>query len=153
MNNAKSVNLNILVVSAVVICFEIISTRISSLIFAENYAFIILSLAILGLGTGGIYSYYKIKPEEGSTKSPKIFSKFIILSGISLVLFIMFVIILSITNPYVYFFLLFVPFFFSGIVYAEFFSNYASAGFKIYASDTCRRGIRVCLINLYFQFI
>ncbi len=135
MNNAKSVNLSILVVSAVVICFEIISTRISSVIFVQNYAFMILSLAILGLGCGGIYSYYKIKPEEGSTKSPKIFSKFIILSGISLLLFIILEVILSITNPYIYFFLLFIPFFFAGIVYAEFFRNYAGDGFRIYASD------------------
>ena len=135
MSNAKSLNLNILVVSAVVICFEIISTRISSLIFVQNYAFMILSLAVLGLGSGGIYSYYKIKPEEGSNKSPKIFSKFIILSGISLILFIVLEIILSITNPYIYFLFLFVPFFFAGIVYAEFFSNYATAGFRIYASD------------------
>ncbi len=135
MNNAKGVNLNILVVSAVVICFEIISTRISSLIFVQNYAFIILSLAILGLGSGGIYSYYKIKPEEGSTKGPQIFGKFIFLSGISLILFIVLEIIVSITNPYIYFSFLFFPFFFAGIVYAEFFSNYASAGFRIYASD------------------
>ena len=135
MKNVKSVNLSILVVSAVVICFEIISTRISSLIFVQNYAFIILSLAILGLGSGGIYSYYKIKPEAGSTKSPKIFSKFIILSGISLVFFITLEVILSITNPYIYFLFLFIPFFFAGVVYAEFFSNYASAGFRIYASD------------------
>jgi hypothetical protein len=135
MNNAKSVSLSILVVSAVVICFEIISTRISSLIFVQNYAFMILSLAVLGLGSGGIYSFYKIKPEEGSTKGPKIFSKFIFLSGISLVLFIILEITLSITNPYIYFFLLFVPFFLAGIVYAEFFSSYASAGFRIYASD------------------
>jgi hypothetical protein len=135
MNNVKNVNLSILIVSAVVICFEILSTRISSVIFVQNYAFIILSLAILGLGSGGIYSYYKIKPEEGSTNSPRIFSKFIILSGVSLLLFITLEVFLSITNPYIYFFLLFVPFFFAGIVYAEFFSNYASAGFRIYASD------------------
>jgi hypothetical protein len=135
MNNAKGLNFSILVVSAVVICFEIISTRISSLIFVQNYAFIILSLAILGLGSGGIYSYYKIKPEEGSTKGPQIFSKFIFLSGISLIVFIVLEIILSITSPYIYFFFLFFPFFFAGIVYAEFFSNYASAGFRIYASD------------------
>jgi hypothetical protein len=135
MNNPKSVNLNILVVSAVVICFEIISTRISSLIFVQNYAFIILSLAILGLGSGGIYSYYKIKPEEGSTKNSKILGLFILLSGVSLIIFIALEIILSITSPYIYFFFLFFPFFFAGIVYAEYFSNYASAGFRIYASD------------------
>ena len=135
MNTAKGFSLSILVVSAVVICFEIISTRISSLIFVQNYAFIILSLAIVGLGSGGIYSYYRIKPEEGSTKGLQIFSKFIFLSGISLVLFILLEIIFSITNPYIYFFFLFLPFFFAGIVYAEFFSTYAGAGFTIYASD------------------
>jgi hypothetical protein len=135
MNNPKGASLNILVVSAVVLCFEILSTRISSLIFVQNYAFIILSLAILGLGSGGIYSYYKIKPEEGSTKNPKIFSLFILLSGVSLILFIVLEILLSITSPYIYFFFLFFPFFFAGIVYAEFFSNYANAGFRIYASD------------------
>ena len=135
MNNAKGVNLSILVVSAVVICFEILSTRISSLIFVQNYAFIVLSLAVLGLGSGGIYSYYKIKPEEGSPKNPRIFSLFIVLSGVSLIIFIVLEIILSITSPYIYFLFLFVPFFFAGVVYAEFFSNYASAGFRIYASD------------------
>jgi hypothetical protein len=135
MNHAKGLNLSILVVSAVVVCFEIVSTRISSLIFVQNYAFIILSLAIVGLGSGGIYSFYRIKPEEGSTKNPKIFSLFIVLSGISLVLFIVLEIVLSITLPLIYFFFLFFPFFFAGIVYAEFFSAYASTGFKIYASD------------------
>jgi hypothetical protein len=135
MNNARSTSLNIFVVSAVVICFEIVSTRISSLIFVQNYAFIILSLAILGLGSGGIYSFYRIKPEEGSTSGPRVLGKFIFLSGISLISFVGLEIILSITNPYIYFFFLFLPFFFAGIVYAEFFSNYASAGFRIYASD------------------
>ena len=135
MNNTRIVYLNILLVSAVVICFEIISTRISSLIFVQNYAFIILSLAILGLGSGGIFSFYKIKPVEESNKNSGIFSLFIFLLGISLIFFIVLVIILSITNPYVYFFFLFIPFFFAGIVYAEFFRNYAGAGFKIYASD------------------
>ncbi len=135
MNNARSVSLNILVVSAVVICFEIISTRISSVIFVQNYAFIILSLAILGLGSGGIYSFYKTKPGEKSSEIRNIFGLFIFLSGSSLVLFIILEIILSITNPYIYFFFLFIPFFFAGIVYAEFFRNYANAGFKIYASD------------------
>ena len=135
MIHSKVANANIFILSAVVICFEIISTRISSVVFVQNYAFIILSLAILGLGSGGIYSFYKIKSEEGSTKNQKLFSLFIFLSGASLIFFIISVIILSITNLYVYFFLLFMPFFFAGIIYAEFFRNYANAGFKIYASD------------------
>ena len=135
MPNNRIIYLSLLVISAAIISFEIISTRISSVVFVQNYAFIILSFAILGLGSGGIYSFYKIKPREGEVKNLKIFCLFIFLSGASLIIFIILVIILSITNPYIYFFLLFIPFFFAGIVYAEFFRNYASAGFKIYASD------------------
>ncbi|HLP14759.1 MAG TPA: hypothetical protein VK470_00795 [Bacteroidota bacterium] len=61
MNSRRSLYLNVLLLSAVVLCFEIISTRISSMIFVTDYAFIIVSLAILGLGSGSIYSYYNIK--------------------------------------------------------------------------------------------
>ncbi len=153
MNIAKGINLNILVVSAVVICFEIISTRISSLIFVQNYAFIILSLAILGLGSGGIYSFYRIKPDEESANNSKVFGKFILLSGISLVFFIVLEIIFSIADPYIYFFLLFFPFFFAGIVYAEFFCIYASVGFKVYASDLIGAAlgsiVPICVFNLF----
>lgn len=135
MNNTKGVNLCIFVVSAFVICFEILSTRISSVIFVQNYAFIILSLAILGLGSGGIYSFYKNRPGEELPEIKKPFGVFIFRSGLSLLLFIILEIIFAITNPYLYFFLLFLPFFFAGIVYAEVFRTYASAGFTIYASD------------------
>ena len=135
MNNTKGVNLCIFVVSAFVICFEILSTKISSVIFVQNYAFIILSLAILGLGSGGIYSFYKLTPGEESSEIKKPIGVFIVRSGMSTLLFIILEIIFSITNPYLYFFFLFFPFFFAGIVYAEFFRTYASAGFTIYASD------------------
>ena len=135
MVNARSVNLTILVVSVVVVCFEILSTRISSLIFVQNYAFIILSLAILGLGGGGIYSFYKLRPQEGSTRNPRTLSLLFFLTGASLICSIVLIILLSITSPAIYFVLVFVPFFFAGIIYAEFFSAYAGSGFRIYASD------------------
>ncbi|MEJ2049652.1 MAG: hypothetical protein P8Y60_07400, partial [Calditrichota bacterium] len=64
MKNYKIVYLGLFVVSAAVVCFEIISTRISSLVFVSNYAIIILSIAILGIGCGGIYSYYKIDTND-----------------------------------------------------------------------------------------
>ncbi len=135
MNNCKVVFLNIFLLSVVVVCFEIISTRISSVIFVQNYAFMILSLSILGLGSGGIFSYYMIKSERKLNEISRTFSLSIFISGISLVSFIVLIVIFSITNPYLYFSLLFIPFFLSGIVYSEFFRNYANNGFRIYASD------------------
>ncbi|MCG6915751.1 hypothetical protein LJE86_17750, partial [bacterium BMS3Abin03] len=101
MPKLKIVYLNLIIISASVISFEIISTRISSVIFVYNYAFIILSLAILGLGCGGIFSYYKIK-KKSSTDSFKIISGTVFLIGLSFSLFIVTVIELNITNPFIY---------------------------------------------------
>ena len=122
MPNLKVVYLNLIVISAAVISFEIISTRISSVIFVNNYAFIILSLAILGLGCGAIYSYYRIKNKQQSEL-------------INVIAKLIFFIKFNITNPFVYFFLLFLPFFFAGIFYAQLFKYYADHSFKLYASD------------------
>jgi hypothetical protein len=126
--------LNLFLLSASVVCFEIISTRISSVIFVNDYAFIILSLAILGLGSGGIFCYYRVK-ENKVTKSLKIISRSLSLLGASLCIFIIVVIRFSITEPFLYFFLLFLPFFFAGIVYAQIFKIYAEYSFTLYASD------------------
>ncbi|HQM37173.1 MAG TPA: hypothetical protein PKV79_10075, partial [Candidatus Marinimicrobia bacterium] len=68
MSYKKLAYLNLFLVSATVICFEIIATRISSVIFVSNYAFIILSLAIFGLGMGGVFSYYRFN----SSKIPQV---------------------------------------------------------------------------------
>jgi len=134
MPNLKVVYLNLFVISASVISFEIISTRISSVIFVNNYAFIILSLAILGLGCGGIYSYYRIKNKQPS-ELINVIAKLIFLIGISFSFFITAIIKFNITNPFVYFFLLFLPFFFAGIFYAQLFKYYAEHSFRLYASD------------------
>jgi len=134
MPNLKVVYLNLIVISASVISFEIISTRISSVIFVNNYAFIILSLAILGLGCGGIYSYYRIKKKKPAELF-NVIAKIIFLIGISFSFFISAIIKFNITNPFVYFLLLFLPFFFAGIFYAQLFKYYADHSFKLYASD------------------
>ena len=134
MQNTKIIYLNLIVISASVICFEIISTRISSVIFVNNYAFIILSLAILGLGCGGIYSYYRIKKKEPAELF-NVIAIIIVLIGISFSLFIIAITKFNITNHFIYFFLLFLPFFFAGIFYAQIFKYYAEHSFKLYASD------------------
>jgi spermidine synthase len=134
MNTSKLIYPNLFFISASVLCFEIISTRISSVIFVNDYAFFILSLAILGLGTGGIFSYYKIK-ETIIAGSLKIISRSLLIFGVSLCVFIVSITEFSITSPFIYFFLQFLPFFFAGIVYAQIFKIYAEESFKLYASD------------------
>jgi len=134
MNQKNLACLNLFLISTALICFEIISTRISSVIFVNNYAFIILSLAILGLGTGGVFSYYKIHSTT-TADVIRIISRFVFFTAISLGLFITSVIWFSITNPFVYFPLLFLPFFLAGTVYALIFKTFAGDSFQVYAAD------------------
>jgi spermidine synthase len=133
MKDIKLIYLYLFIISATVICFEIISTRISSVIFVNNYAFIILSLAILGLAAGGIYSYYRVKIEI--PKTPKLLFNYLLLAGSSLFIFIFSITVLEIINPFVYFLLLFLPFFFFGVIYAQLFKIFADKGFILYAYD------------------
>lgn len=135
MNNLKKVNLGLFLLSACVLCFEIIATRISSVIFVSDYAFFILSLSILGIGSGGVFSYLKIKTTKDD-KEVKIISNTLFAAAVSILLFILAVTeIEAITNPFVFFFLLFIPFFLAGIVYSQIFKIYLEFGFKLYAAD------------------
>jgi spermidine synthase len=134
MRNNGLMYLNLFFLSASVLCFEIISTRISSVIFVNDYAFIIISLAILGLASGSVFSYYYIRAREGDVLSKIVFRSLFFL-GITLCLFIISIIEISITNPFIYFFFLFLPFFFAGIVYAQLYKIYSERSFKLYASD------------------
>jgi len=124
--------LTLFLLSGSVLCFEIVSTRIASVIFVQNYAFIILSLALLGIGGGGVFSYYRIK--TGDDQSRMVY-RLLFLLGISLSIFITAITKLSITNPFVFLLLVFLPCFFSGVVYAQLYKIYSTLSFRLYASD------------------
>lgn len=115
------------------ICFEILATRVTSVIFVSDYAYIILSLAILGLGCGAILFstrlHQQLRIEENAL------TWLLLLYGMSLCLFIGVIVIFSVTNPLIYFILLWFPFILAGITYALIFKVYAELSFRIYASD------------------
>ena len=134
--NAK-IYFTIFSLSVSTICLEILATRVSSVIFVSNYAFIILSLAILGLSCGSIFAYYKIQIHSSAGVSPSIFSKYLSYFSLSYALFIFAVIQFSITNPVIFFLLLFLPYFLAGILYAQFFKIFAEYSFPLYGMDLC----------------
>ena len=134
MNNNRLIYLSLFLLSGSVLCFEIVSTRIASVIFVQNYAFIILSLALLGLGSGGVFSYYKLKSKKDPSRI--LLQSFFIL-GVSLCLFIIAVIELALTNAFIFFVLLFLPFLISGIVYAQIYKTYSALSFPTCTRSTC----------------
>ncbi len=123
---------SVFLLSASVLCFEIVSTRIASVVFVQDYAFIILSLALLGIGSGGVFSYYRIKTGDDPLR---VVNRVMFGLGASICVFIIATIKLSITYPLVFLFLLFLPFFFGGIVYAQIYKACSSSSFSLYASD------------------
>ena len=138
------------ILSTTVICFEILSTRVSSVIFVSNYAFIIISLAILGIGCGGLYSYFKIKINE---KFQEKITKYLFLVALSFLFFILIVVEFSITDFYLYFILLFFPFFFAGIIYSQIFKKFSGIGFRLYAADLAGAALgSVCSIAIFILF-
>ncbi len=132
IKNNFMVYLSLFLLSASMLCVEIVSTRIASVIFVQNYAFIILSLALLGIGSGSVFSYYKIR--AGDNPSGAV-SRAMFALGVSLCVFIGATIKLSITSPVVFLLLVFLPFFSSGIVYAQLYKAYSALSSKLYASD------------------
>jgi len=132
MNKNTLAYVSLFLLSASILCFEIVSTRIASVIFVQDYAFIVLSLALLGIGAGGVFSYYKVKAGDNPSK---IVYRVLFALGISLCIFITATIGLSITSPFVFLLLVFLPFFSSGVVYAQIYKAYSASGFRLYASD------------------
>ncbi len=130
--------LAIFLISAGALSFEITLTRISSVIFAFNYVFVILSLAILGLGCGGIFAFYKwrnqqIKIIDNIYNTLSFYGSLFALSvSIFIVLTTLVPFFIS-TLPF--FIISFMPFFFTGFILAIIFRAFPEESFKIYAFD------------------
>lgn len=135
MMNTRLISLNLFLVSAVVLSFEIIATRVSSVIFVNDYAFMILSLAILGISCGSIVAYYKFGTTDAEKLKPILRNILFALSG-ALLLFVVAATSFSfITSHLLYFLILMIPFFLAGLFYAKVFEAFAAVSFTIYAAD------------------
>lgn len=147
----KLIYLILFFISATTISFEIISTRISSVIFVYNYAFMILSLAILGLGCGAIYSFYKLNQKEKNSLD-KVIHKLLLWYAFSLTAFIAIVVLFSVTNYFVFFILLFIPFFLAGVLYSLFFKQYSESISRLYAADLSGAAVGAFIPLLFIKY-
>jgi len=137
--SSEKLNLNYLIAvffnSLFILSFEIIATRITSVIFVYNYVFIIISLAVLGLTCGSIFVFYRFKANTAVSIKKWIISSFIF-QIFSLLIFILIFIRFKLTsNIYLYFLILSFPFFFVVIINSIIFKSFSKNSFLIYAFD------------------
>ncbi len=119
-------------VSLTLLALEILVSRVSSVVFTYHYSFLVVSLALLGLGGGGILVFYLDREKNVYHKLALYSSGF----ALSILFFV-----LSLTrfylikNLYTYFSILFLPFFFAGAVISLSFRRFPQYIGKIYSAD------------------
>ena len=131
---------SVFLISFSLITFEIILSRILSVLLSYHYVFIVLSLALLGLGMGGMGMHFfrlqKTDEPHRLTFLAFFTSLFSLMIPISLILIIQVGYIHSIReNMLCYGILLFIPFFFAGVILSEVYRMFPSISAKIYGVD------------------
>jgi hypothetical protein len=124
--------LRFLLLSASILSFEVVATRIASVVFISDFAFVIISVGILGLGGGAWFAHMS---GERTLRAAGSHSRLFLLLGASLCVFALAVTLFSITSPFLFFPLLLLPFLIGGMLSASLYSGTSGTGYSLYASD------------------
>ncbi|HEY51361.1 MAG TPA: hypothetical protein G4O20_06100 [Dehalococcoidia bacterium] len=132
--------IGVFLISFSMLAFEITLSRLLSILILYHYVFAIVSLALLGLGLGGIFVYLfrSQTPVSSNRFGPlAVLASFISLAmPISAILMIQIGYLDSALNSILFYcFLLFFPFFFTGIFLAEVFRTFPEISARIYGAD------------------
>lgn len=122
------------------IAFEISLSRLLSVLLSYHYVFVVVSLALLGLGVGGMFVHF-LRPQipiEG--KRFTVLAFFASLFSLAIAFSVIFVIQLGYMDSVqisilVYCFLLLVPFFLAGVILAEAYRIFPTIIARIYGAD------------------
>jgi hypothetical protein len=141
------------IISLSLLMFEIALTRIFSVMFTYHYAFLAISLALFGLGMGGIFLHL-VSPKIGSrTKGFKFLVISSLIYSISLVLLTLFMVSIPYSdNIIIYYGLMFIPFFFAGSIFALIFKMNVIHSRMIYSADLIGAGLGCLIVVLFLDY-
>lgn len=128
---------SVFLISFALLALEVVLTRVLSVVLSYHYVFAVVSLALLGLGAGGVFVYLFRSHSTGKWGSLSIFAAIFSLAIPATTLLLTRVAYLTnpLGNTIFYFLLLFIPFFFAGIFLAEVFRIFPTLIPKIYGVD------------------
>jgi hypothetical protein len=137
-HGGRSLYFSVALISISILMLEIGLTRMFSVMFESHYAFLVISLAIMGLGVGGIYVHTRVGKISNPNLIPiqnllPISSGLMALSILGMTIFIVKVSIfhhILLVAP-----LVFPPFLFGGIFLAAAFRLFPDRSSKLYAAD------------------
>jgi predicted membrane-bound spermidine synthase len=142
----------VFIISMSLLMFEIALTRIFSVMFSYHYSFLAISLALIGLGMGGVLLH---------TLSSKFNLKGFSVLTISSILYSLTLVVLTLLmtslpysdNMMIYYGLMFIPFLIVGMIFALIFANHAGHSRIIYAIDLIGAGVGCLIVVLFLDRI
>ena len=141
--------LSVFVISASILMLEIGLTRFFSVMFDSHYAFLVISLGVLGLGVGGMYVYIRYTKSKGPNRelTLQMLAKYSGLMALSTSVMTILLVELSIFHNIFFASLLaFFPFLFGGMFFAAAFRLFPQKSTTIYAFDLIGASLGAFLI-------
>ncbi len=132
--------IGVFLISFSMLAFEITLSRLLSILILYHYVFAIVSLALLGLGLGGIFVFlfrpHMSAPEKRFGTLTLLASLISLAIPVSAILMVQIGYLNSTSNSILFYcVLLFFPFFFAGIFLAEVFRTFPEISSRIYGAD------------------
>ena len=122
------------------LALEVTLTRLLSVILLYHFVFAVVSLALLGLGAGGIFVHFFRRRVPGGNHRFTVLARYASLISVSIPLTVILMIRLGRIeavqdNILLYGLLLFIPFFLTGLLLAEVFRMFPASSARIYGAD------------------
>jgi len=132
--------IGIFFISFSLLALEIILTRILSVLLSHHYVFVVVSVALLGLGVGSVFVYFFRSKIPASHKRFGTLSFFASLFSVSIPFTVIILTRISSIETihskiFIHALLLFIPFFLAGMLLAEVFRIFPSQSAKLYGAD------------------
>ena len=157
--SVEKINARILFVGIFLTAFsglilEIAITRIFSAAIWYHFAFVAVSVALVGLGSSGLFVYYRLKHvKENWASDLTIASSVGICIILPITLYVMHSLASNVTYLPLYMFMFSIPFFFVGVVISTAFSAFAQRAGRLYASDLIGASVGAISVVLFLSLI
>ncbi|HUT06296.1 MAG TPA: hypothetical protein VMW74_06375 [Nitrosopumilaceae archaeon] len=152
--NKRLLFAGVFLISLAGLVLEIAITRIFSAAIWYHFAFVAVSVALVGLGSSGLLVHYRLKRiKENWGEDLTIASSVGICIIIPITLMVMHSLASQITFLPLFMFLFAIPFFFIGVVISAAFSAFAQTAGKLYASDLIGASVGALSVVLFLSLI
>lgn len=140
-------------ISTSLFMYEVVLSRVFSVILSYHYVFLITSIAILGMGLGSIFEYKRNNREKITQQINEKIGKLMFQLAFAMLSSFLIIYILPYMTTLVYVLISILPYFYAGRLMTTFFTVYGANSSKIYFADLMGAGIAALASITLFYWI